>query len=110
MIEGARALLDEAIGLLARREYRDLLIRTTAPHVLERLRAEGRFEAVVQRFEDGWGDRLLAKIEDARWSTERPTLREDGAVVFTVSGPQLGAEPIVSIAIIDIDGTMYFTE
>ena len=109
-VERARALLGEAIGLLEAHRYRDLLERTTEPHKLEALRSSGRFDVILQRFEGGWGDQLLAKLRDAQ-AMGHPSVRDDGAIMFDVAGPGvLGSEPIVSIVVGESNGVMFFTD
>jgi hypothetical protein len=77
------------------------------PEDLRDMKAEGKFDPTVKRFENGWGEALLGKLRRAQ--RHRPRKREDGALLFDTyeSGVPLRIidSPIVVVA---RDGRWYF--
>jgi hypothetical protein len=97
-----------AIGLLERQQYAQMLEELTWPEDLQRMKAAGRFETVVARFEGGWGEHLLRKLRVARG--RMPRKRADGTLLFETyeSGEPLSPMD-VPIFMIERDGHWYFT-
>jgi hypothetical protein len=96
-----------AIGLLERKEYARVLEELSLPEDLREMKAEGKFETTVKRFEDGWADILLGKLRRAQG--RMPRKRADGALLFETAESGVPLRMMDSpIVVVERDGHWYF--
>ena len=97
-----------AIGLLERRQYARLLEELALPEDLREMKADGKFDATVTRFENGWGEILLGKLRRAQ--QRMPHKRADGALLFETMESGVPIRMIdTPVVLVERDGHWFFT-
>ena len=105
-VERARARLGEGARLLESKQAHEFLVRFIHPRELAKLRAEGQFDEVLDRFAGEWGsimrDKLKAVVDD-----REPEVEGD-RISFSPSGP---LSPMSRPIVLELhDGEWYIAE